>query len=491
MMLVGLTMLAFVTVLYSEALLAGRYRAGRWIDVLWVIAFLAFGFGAREERSVVTLTTPPIETSPRLAAFVPTVALVLWMGASLTSDRSTLFVVNVATGTVLAVGFYVRVWATQRLIAKEEARAWKLEASLARVQKLEAVGMLAGGVAHDFNNLLMAATASLKLARRRIQRGDSVTRDLDEIDAVLWRAADLTSRLLDLARKREPKRVVIDPREALERVRVLLDKVVPRNIELSVVCDPDVPAIVVDPADLDHALLNLGVNARDALRERGGKLTLRLRRGRSESIDGTAVMIEIHDDGPGIPADVLPRVFEPFFTTKSEHGTGLGLAMVEAFASSSKGVVSVTSTPGDTTFRLAFPAATAIPVETKHASTSKTVLVVSREDASGLAMAGALERAGIAAVVARDTAMALSEVSRRTIIDAVVVDAGPEQTGRDSVRELRAAGVSAAFVLVASVGADESGEWNAVVTKPYEARVLVEEVERATAKHVAGSEAAR
>jgi CheY-like chemotaxis protein len=188
---------------------------------------------------------------------------------------------------------------------------------------------------------------------------------------------------------------------------------------------------------------------------------------------------------------VLPHVFEPFFTTKSEKGTGLGLAMVDAFASSSGGVVSVKSAPGATTFRLAFPAATVAPAEHKHAPTSKTVLVVSHEDASGLAMAGALERAGISAVVARDAATAMSEVSRRPAIDAVIVDAGPDLAGRDSVHELRAAGVTAAFVLVASAGADEGGEWNAVVTKPYDARVLVDEVERATAKHVAATDAAR
>ncbi len=497
-MLLGVFLLALVSVLYSEALLAGRYRAGRWIDVLWVLAFLAFATGAREERRLSDPKPVQPERSPRLAAAIPTAALAVWMIAWLGSQREALVFINTTTGAVLAVAMYARIWATQRIeaalaerIAREQARAWQLEARLARAHKLEAIGTLAGGVAHDFNNVLAAATASLKVARRRLQRGESVARDLEEAEAVLWRAADLTGRLLDLARKREPDPIAVNPSDAIDRVRVLLEKVVPSGVRVVAEHAEGMPAISVDPTGLDHALLNLGLNARDAVRARGGTIALRARGGSAAGIDGAAVVLEITDDGDGIPEDVLPHIFEPFFTTKREQGTGLGLAMVEAFASSSGGIVSVTSKPGDTTFRLAFPAAATPALDAKVPAPSATVLVVSREDASGLATAGALERGGLAAVIARDATTAIAEHARLPRVDAVVVDAGTGSLGREAVRALRDAGASVASVLLVAPGGDETGDWNAIVTKPYDARALVTEVQRVIANQVAATESPR
>ncbi len=453
LILIGVTLLAATSVLYSEALLAGRYRAGRWIDTLWVLAFLALASGAREERRLTDEDSPLPESSARLAALVPTAALVAWMVAWLGSgERGALLVINAVTGAVLATAIFVRIWATQRLesslagrIAREEARSWQLEVRLSRAQKLEAVGTLAGGVAHDFNNVLGAATAALRISRRKLARGESVTRDLDEIEAVLWRAADLTGRLLDLSRKREPHPIAIDPAEAIERVRVLLDKVVPSG-------GPDldrarerVTSIVVDPGGLDHALLNLGLNARDAVRDAGGDdRAERSATGRSPASRAAAMCSKSVMTAPAIPSDVLPHLFEPFFTTKGKQGTGLGLAMVDAFATSNGGVVAVTSEPGQTTFRLAFPVAEATAVTPLLAAKIATVLVVSHEDSTALAAAGALERAGIAAVVARDTSTALTEAARLPRVDAVVIDAGSSDAGRGSVSELRAAGLNAA-----------------------------------------------
>jgi signal transduction histidine kinase len=494
--LVGATLLCTVQVLYAEALLAGRYRAGTWIDVLWLIAFLAFATAAREERRLADDIKPVQVPTARLDPIVPTTALVVWMLAWLgSSEHEALLAINAITGTVLALALFVRIWATQRherslaaRVAREEARAWQLEARLAHVHKLEAIGTLAGGVAHDFNNVLAAATGGLKLARRKQQRGESVARDLAEVEAVLWRAADLTSQLLDLARKREPNPIAIDPRDALERVRILLEKVVPSGVRLAIERADEVPAILVDPSGLEHALLNLGLNARDAVRERGGTITMSARSARDPGIAGSAVVIEVRDDGVGISAQQLPHVFEPFFTTKSEQGTGLGLAMVEAFVGANGGVVSVTSEPGRTTFRLAFPAVTTSAATVTMPAPTATVLVVSREDAAGLATAGALERGGIAAVVARDATMAVAECARLPRVDAVIVDGATGLAGRDAIRALRDAGVRASSVLLVAPGGDDDGDWTAIVSKPYDPRALVEEVQRAIATRVAVAE---
>jgi signal transduction histidine kinase len=495
----GVFLLAAVSTLYGEALLAGRYRAGDWIDVLWVIGFLAFATAAREERRLPDEEVQPLERPARLDPVVPTAALVVWMVAWLGSGGAgSLLAINAISGAVLALALFVRMWATQRIeralaarIAQEQARTWQLEARLERAQRLEAIGTLAGGVAHDFNNVLGAATGGLKIARRKLARGESVVRDLDDVEAVLWRAADLTSRLLDLARKREPNPVVVDPGEAIERVRVLLDKVVPSGVRIAIEYADDVPAILVDPSGLEHALLNLGINARDELRDRGGTMTLRARTAFTPGL-GESVVLEVSDDGDGIPPDVLTHVFEPFFTTKADEGTGLGLAMVEAFATANGGVVAATSTAGQTTFRLAFPAADTVAAAAAAQPTTATVLVVSREDATGLATAGALARGGIAAFVARDATMALAEYARLPRVDAIVVDAATGLAGRDAMRALRQAGMSASSILLMAPGGDDdAGDWTAIVRKPYEPRALVEEVQRAIATRVAGAEPAR
>jgi signal transduction histidine kinase len=485
----ALFLLGVAVVVYAEALLAGRYSAGQFLDLLWVLAFLAFATAAREELRLGDDVEE--EVSPQranhFAPLVPTVALAVWMIAWLSSsDRDALLAINAVTGGLLAVALFVRVWATQQLeaslaarVASEEARAWQLEARLARVHKLEALGTLAGGIAHDFNNVLGAATAALKLARRKLTRGASVARDLDEIDGVLWRAADLTSRLLDLARKREPKPVAINPRDAIERVCVLLEKVVPANVKIAIECPVSLPAVNVDPSGLEHALLNLGLNARDAVRDRGGTISMRAR------VAAESVEFEVADDGTGIPADLLPRLFEPFFTTKSDQGTGLGLAMVEAFTNANGGTVSVTSEPGRTRFSLAFPAVTTVAPATTLPAPTATVLVVSREDAAGLATAGVLSRGGIAATVAHDATTALAECARLSRVDAVIVDGATGVAGRDTLRALRDAGVVASSVLLAAPGSDDTGEWTAVVSKPYDPLGLVEEVHRVIAKRVA------
>ncbi|MDX2089099.1 MAG: ATP-binding protein [Kofleriaceae bacterium] len=485
LLMFGAFLLAAVSILYSVALLAGSYGAGSWLDVIWVIAFLAFATAAREEL----LLPPDADRAPseRISRFdplVPVLSLLTWMTAVvLGSHLSELVAVQAITGIGVLVALSLRIWATQRLerllterIAREQVRAWELEARLARAHKLEAVGTLAGGVAHDFNNVLAAATGGLRLVRRKLARGVSVDADLDEIEAVLWRASDLTSRLLDLARKREPRRVPLDPYRAIARTHALLEKVLPPGVRLELGAPNSLPAILADAGGLEHALLNLGLNARDALRARGGTITMSAhRRTDHPDLPGEVVVFEVSDDGPGIEDRHLPHLFEPFFTTKAENeGTGLGLAMVEAFAIANAGVVAVRSTLGHgSTFELVFEAIADVPTGEPLPVLSGVVLVVAGEDPHGLLATDALERCGLTALVVRDTTSALAEVQRRTV-RAIVVDAAIGLTDGEAVRTLRAAGLSMPIVLVTSAEADVLGEWAAVVRKPIDPNVMAD-----------------
>jgi signal transduction histidine kinase len=302
----------------------------------------------------------------RRIVLVPTASACLWFVVLMFANSDAapeLALVHGVSGSMLAIGALTWAWSIHRMqhelmerVAHEEAQRWRLEAQLLTTQKLEALGMLAGGVAHDVNNVLASASAALHLVRRRVQRGDDATAELDDADRVLRSATRMTERLLGLAHNRGEHRRAVDVGEILDHVVRMLQQVVPPGVVVRCDVEAALPPITVEPCGLEHALLNLGLNARDALAGRGGTIALSGRRGGDA---GRHVVVEVVDDGPGISAAVLPRVFEPFFTTKPVgHGTGLGLAMVEAYASDSGGTVTAISASGaGATFRLTFPAA--------------------------------------------------------------------------------------------------------------------------------------
>jgi two-component system, NtrC family, sensor kinase len=239
---------------------------------------------------------------------------------------------------------------TRRLYAEGERRE-AAEAALRQAQRLEAIGQLTGGVAHDFNNLLMIVSGSVQRLRRDLT-SEKHTRLLDMITNATNRGESLTRQLLAFSRRQVLTPAVIDLAERLPELKDMLSRSLRDDITVEVVVPDQSCAVKVDPSELELALLNLAVNARDAM-PNGGALSITAKpvvlkgKAAEEGLSGEFVAIRLADTGSGIPADILPHVFEPFFTTKEVgKGTGLGLSQVYGFAKQSGGTATITSTVG-------------------------------------------------------------------------------------------------------------------------------------------------
>jgi two-component system, cell cycle sensor histidine kinase and response regulator CckA len=245
----------------------------------------------------------------------------------------------------------------------------RLEQQLAQAQKMQAVGQLAGGIAHDFNNLLTAILATVDEALPHAQQGGldgaALRADLSVIRNSAERGAALVKKLLAFGRKQTMQPKVLLLNDAVEDLSNLLRRVLGARVRLVLDLDPPRRLVRVDPTQFDQVVMNLAVNARDAM-PKGGTLTLRtgqvnlfrpLTRGRETIPPGRYAMLEVEDTGTGIPPDYLERIFEPFFSTKRESGgTGLGLATVWGIVRQMDGFVAVDSTPGDgSVFRVYLP----------------------------------------------------------------------------------------------------------------------------------------
>ena len=236
-----------------------------------------------------------------------------------------------------------------------------MRAQLFQSQKLEALGQLTGGMAHDFNNLLTIIISSAKLAMNS-QDPQRTKRLLEHVLDAGQRGSEMTQQLLSFARRKSLDVVKVNLKEVVESIRALLNQALPKGIELHVQCEEDLAPVEVDAGQLQMVLLNLVLNARDAM-EDGGDIRLQVRQqvllGERDELVGPFALISVVDSGRGIDADVLPRIFEPFFTTKGfGKGTGLGLSQVYGFAKQSNGAICVATRLGEgTCMSLYLPAA--------------------------------------------------------------------------------------------------------------------------------------
>jgi PAS domain S-box-containing protein len=282
---------------------------------------------------------------------------------------------------------------TQRRAEEEKE---KLQEQLAQAAKMEAVGRLAGGVAHDFNNLLTTILGYSEMILSQLNEEDPLYLEAEEIHKAGERAASLTQQLLAFSRKQVIKPRIVDLNEAVKEARKMLDRLIGENIKLVLDLEPDLGRVKVDPHQVDQVLLNLAVNARDAMPD-GGTLTIAtgnitFDKGslspHSEIVPGSYSVLSVTDTGMGMNDEIKSRLFEPFFSTKENgKGTGLGLAMVYGIAKQNGGSVSVHSEQGlGTVFRLYLPstddkpAASVIPLRIASPTGNETVLLVEDDD---------------------------------------------------------------------------------------------------------------
>ena len=315
--------------------------------------------------------------------------------------------------------------------ALDEARE-----QLFQSQKLEAIGQLTGGVAHDFNNLLAAILSGISLIERTVGTGDEKLKHLlDTMRQATQRGHGLTRQLLTFSRRQPLRPEVLDVNRRLRETLDLLERLLSGNIKMQIRVEGRLSPIEVDPAEFDLAILNVCLNARDAM-PRGGTLTIEARNEtRPSDVDGGSeriVAISLTDTGIGIPDAIRKRVFEPFFTTKDVgKGSGLGLSQVYGFANGSGGAVEIVSEVGkgtSVTFR--FPAARPKPQDSSPEDTtvmasahdSGTVLLIEDDLSLAELTSALLEHAGYTVKVAHSAAAALNMLKRGSHIDAVFSD---------------------------------------------------------------------
>jgi nitrogen-specific signal transduction histidine kinase/CheY-like chemotaxis protein len=321
----------------------------------------------------------------------------------------------------------------EQRVAEAVAANEQAQAAMMRGQKLEALGRLTGGIAHEFNNLLQTLTTALQMASLTSTQ-PKVQSLIDTCKRTISRATALTGQLGSFGRVQEARLMTVDPYEQLSNSVQLIRNVLRQGIALELACEDDLWPVTVDPLQFDLALLNLAINARDAM-PGGGSLSIGARNcvlePTHERSGGDYVLVTVTDTGTGMEPDVLARALDPFFTTKEPgKGTGLGLAQAYAFATQSQGSLALSSTPGQgTRVELYLPRST-LPLSPQPARSGHTadlqasgrILFVEDDALVREAVARGLEEAGFEVLVAADGERALAMIEAGLEVDVAFSD---------------------------------------------------------------------
>jgi two-component system, NtrC family, sensor kinase len=390
--------------------------------------------------------------------------------------------------TALMIGMIGLALKRTRRLYEEEARRRAAEDALKQAQRLEALGQLTGGVAHDFNNILMViGGAAQKL--KRLEPQDKQLRSLEMIELAAQKGESLTKKLLSFSRQRAIVPQVIDLAAHIQALRGVLTQSIRGDIALELRVPNEVIAVRVDPSEFEIALLNLTLNARDAMPD-GGRIVVALervseRRRLPNGLTGAFAAIAVSDSGSGIAEDIRQHIFEPFFTTKPmDKGTGLGLSQVYGFVSQAHGAVIVDSKLGrGSVFTLYLPIVdetpeTASPPVVPAATRLERKHVLLVEDNADVATIAAeyLEQCGCNVTKAANAAIAVARLNERKDIDIVFSDiAMPGMNGLELARLVRDHHPEIGIVLASGYSekaAQAVREGFRVIEKPYSADAM-------------------
>jgi PAS domain S-box-containing protein len=374
---------------------------------------------------------------------------------------------------------------TERREAQQKLE--RMQKQLAESQKMDALGQLTGGVAHDFNNLLMAVSGNVRLIRRFVTDSRAV-KAADAIDASIQRGAALTRQLLTFARRQQINPVLLNVRQTLSAVRDVLETGLGSQVRLEVAIPDGIWPVVADPAELETAIVNLVLNARDAMPEGGAvRISAENRRIDDHANPGEYVCITVADNGVGIPDDVIAKIFDPFFTTKPVgKGTGLGLSQVHGFASQADGFVDVKSRLGEGTQVTVFlPRGEGVSalrqVEALESGAGTVLLVEDNPDVATSSML-LLEELGYRVRWVSDAEAAIQAIEKDGI-DVVFSDVvmPGKMDGLSLARHLKRNHPAMPIVLATgySDAARKSGSEFPMIHKPYELHELSKALEEA------------
>ena len=386
-------------------------------------------------------------------------------------------------------------------VARDITALQLLQRQLAESQKMEAIGRLAGGIAHDFNNVLTAISGYTDLLIATVDADDPRRQDLAEIRRGADRASDLTHQLLAFSRRQVLQPRPLDLNATVDELVRMLERLIGEHIQLVIERDPDLGAVLADDSQIGQVILNLAINARDAMPS-GGRLTLSTRNVELDADGGRAwglppgrfAALEVADSGTGMDENTMARIFEPFFTTK-QSGTGLGLATVYGIVQQSGGAIRVDSARGrGTSFVVLLPRVDARPEmrapempRDPAASASGTILLVEDEAAVRALLSRVLIRHGYTVLEASDGAQGLVLAEEhRGHIDLLLTDmVMPQLSGRQVAERVRLLDGRIQIVLMSGYSEEDALNQGAVsagtlfLQKPFTIATLLETVQRA------------
>ena len=364
------------------------------------------------------------------------------LGAQMENARTSNQTVTIertrADGTIIALFFSPPMQGVAAFGAVDMTLRRQRDRFLQHAQKMDALGYMTGGIAHDFNNLLTVVLMNLDVIREDPSIMQKFGRRVELMSAASQKGSSLVRQLLAYARKQPLEPEVVDLRELMPGLVDLIKRTIGEDIDIETKVSDDVWTTIVDPAQFESAVVNLALNARDAMPE-GGKLSLELANTaldaayatlHAEVTAGDYVMFAISDTGCGMPPEVIARAFDPFFTTKGDgRGTGLGLSMVYGFVKQTGGHIKIYSVSGrGTTFKLYFPRCHEIAIESKPSSQAaaptgtETILIVEDDDRLRTTTDGVLKDLGYETLQAANGHSALALLEKGKPVDLLFTD---------------------------------------------------------------------